>query len=159
MVDAIPMTPSGKVDRRALLALRPARPTPAYVGPRSPTEQALAAIMAEVLELDRVSIHEDFFELGGNSLRAVQVIARVRKVLRVDLPVRSLFSEPTVSGLASEVDRAPVDASSVIPSTTRSVSRREALLARLSGLSDADVEALFGKLEVAESEGRQTETF
>jgi acyl carrier protein len=107
-LDALPMTPSGKLDRRALLSLAPtpAEGARAYVAPRTATEDALATIMAEVLKLDRVGIHDDFFELGGHSLLAVQVIARVRKILHVELPMRSLFTEPTVAASVPEIERA-----------------------------------------------------
>ena len=161
-LDALPMTPNGKLDRRGLLSLAP---TPAegartYVGPRTPTEDALAAIMAEVLRVDRVGIHDDFFELGGHSLLAVQVIARVRKILRVELPMRSLFTEPTVAGLAPEVERARADgAGPMMPSPARGFSSREQLLTRLAGLSDAEVEALLNRIDPRKPGERETETF
>ena len=161
-LDALPMTPNGKLDRRALLSLAP---TPAegartYVAPRTPTEDALAGIMAEVLKVDRVGIHDDFFELGGHSLLAVQVIARVRKILRVELPMRSLFTEPTVAGLGPEVERARANgAVPVMPPPTRGFGSRDQLLARLAGLSDAEVEALLARLESRKPGERETETF
>jgi non-ribosomal peptide synthetase component F len=161
-LDAMPMTPSGKVDRRALRALAPA-PTAAptgYVSPRTPTQEALAAIMAEVLHVERMGIHDDFFDRGGHSLLAVQVLARVRKAFNVELPLRALFAEPTVAGLAPEIARARASgATPQLSSPTRTFSNREALQARLAGLSDADVEALLGRLAAQERGDRDTETF
>ncbi len=162
VLDAIPLTPSGKVDRRALLAQAPPRPETAreYVAPRNAAEQTLAAIMAEVLKVERVGVHDDFFELGGHSLLAVQVIARVRRAFHVELPVRSLFAEPTVAGLCPEIVRAQGSGTvAVTPATSRGLSRREELLARLSGLSDAEMEALLGRLRAETSEERDTERF
>jgi amino acid adenylation domain-containing protein len=161
-LDALPMTPNGKLDRRALLSLAPTpvEGTRPYVAPRTPTEDALAAIMAEVLKVDRVGIHDDFFDLGGHSLLAVQVIARVRKVLRVELAVRRLFTEPTVAGLAPEVEQARASgAVPTMPSPTRGFGSRDQLLARLAGLSDAEVEALLARLDSRKPGERETETF
>jgi non-ribosomal peptide synthetase component F len=161
-LDEIPLTPSGKVDRRALQALAPAPTTPpaSYVAPRNPTEETLAAIMAEVLQIERMGIHDDFFDRGGHSLLAVQVLARVRKAFHVEVPVRSLFAEPTVAGLGREIMRA--QASGAAPeaaSPTRGLSSRQVLLSRLAGLSDAEVEALLGRLDARELEERDWETF
>ena len=159
-LDALPMTPSGKLDRRALLSLAPtpAEGARALRRPADATEDALAAIMAEVLKVDRVGIHDDFFELGGHSLLAVQVIARVRKILHVELPMRSLFTEPTVAGLGPEVERAR--ASGVVPAMpppTRGFGSRDQLQARLAGLSDAEVEALLARLDSRKPGERETE--
>jgi amino acid adenylation domain-containing protein len=160
-VDAIPLTPNGKVDRRALRAQAPLRPSAVrdYVAPRNAAEQTLAAIMAEVLKVERVGVHDDFFELGGHSLAAVQVIARVRRAFHVELPVRSLFTEPTVAGLCPEIVRAQRTGAPVMSAPGRTLSRRAELLARLSALSDAEMEALLGRLGTEASEERETETF
>jgi amino acid adenylation domain-containing protein len=101
----IPLTPNGKVDVRALPA--PAGPSSMEEAarPRTPVEELLAGIFAEVLEQDRVGLEDDFFERGGHSLLATQVVARVRDALGVELPVRSVFQAPTVQGLAAQVER------------------------------------------------------
>ncbi len=105
VLDALPLAPNGKVDRRALPARdesgRADRPT---ASPRSDTEKALAAIWADVLQQDRVDIHDNFFDLGGHSLLAARLIARAREQFAVELPLRSLFIAPTVAGLAEVVD-------------------------------------------------------
>jgi acyl transferase domain-containing protein len=77
----------------------------AFVAPRTPAESIIAAVWQEVLGVDRVSVHDDFFQLGGHSLLATQIIARLRKALQVELPLRSLFETPTVAGLAVRITR------------------------------------------------------
>jgi len=106
-LDAIPVGPSGKVDRFALPA-----PTDenilreeTFVGPRTPTEQRVATIVAGLLGLEQVSMNENFFYLGGNSLLGTQVIARLRDAFDVEVPLLGLFDHPTISDLAAEVER------------------------------------------------------
>jgi acyl carrier protein len=105
VLEALPLTPSGKVDRRALHVTDLNRPELAepYTAPRSPVEEVVAGIWRSVLGVERVGVHDSFFELGGHSLLATQVVSRVRGALQVELPLRKLFEEPTVAGLASEV--------------------------------------------------------
>ena len=102
-LDALPLTAAGKVDRRALPAPDDSRPRleADYVAPRTPNEEVLAAIWSEVLKLDKVGIHDNFFDLGGHSLLATQVISRVRKAFELDIPLRALFESPTVAGLSA----------------------------------------------------------
>ncbi|MDB4948950.1 MAG: sypB, partial [Gemmatimonadetes bacterium] len=103
-LDALPLTPSGKLDRKALPAPEgDAYARHAYEAPVGETEQALAEIWGQVLGLERVGRHDDFFALGGHSLLAVQVISRVRQVLAVDLALRSVFESPTLSQLSRQV--------------------------------------------------------
>ncbi|HEX7182531.1 MAG TPA: amino acid adenylation domain-containing protein, partial [Thermoanaerobaculia bacterium] len=110
-LEALPLNPSGKVDRRALPAPDGARPEGVFVAPESPEERSLAAIWSEVLGVEKVGVHDDFFHLGGHSLLAAQVVARVRRDFQVDLPLRSLFQAPTVSGLLGAVRQARESAS------------------------------------------------
>jgi natural product biosynthesis luciferase-like monooxygenase protein/amino acid adenylation domain-containing protein/FkbM family methyltransferase len=98
----LPRTASGKVDRRALAAIAPEPPRAAAgVPPRTPLEAELAAIWAAVLGRERIGVEDDFFALGGHSLKAMQVLARVRDACGVELPVRSLFAGPTVAQQAA----------------------------------------------------------
>jgi acyl carrier protein len=105
MLEAMPLTPSGKVDRQALPAPEPSRLdwAGAYVAPRGPVEEAVAGIWAEVLGVERVGAHDNFFDLGGHSLLATQVISRIRQAFPVDIPLRRLFEEPTVATLAHAI--------------------------------------------------------
>jgi amino acid adenylation domain-containing protein len=102
VMERLPVTANGKIDRRALPV--PERDTDAYVAPRTAMEELLAGIWAEVLGLERVGATDSFFELGGHSLLAAQVIARVRRTLGVEVPLRNLFEAPTVEVLARTVE-------------------------------------------------------
>ena len=101
-VDAFPLTPSGKLDRRALPAPGDAAET--FVAPSTPAEETLAALWAEVLGAERVGANDDFFMLGGHSLAAMAMLARVEDVFGVALPLGALFDHPTVAGLAAAVE-------------------------------------------------------
>jgi amino acid adenylation domain-containing protein len=107
-LDELPRTLSGKVDRRALPSPERVRETTDWTLdlPRSSTEEIVASLFSQVLGLGRVGIHESFFELGGHSLLATQVLARVRSAFDVEVPLRALFSHPTVAGLTRQVDEA-----------------------------------------------------
>jgi acyl carrier protein len=104
LLEAIPLTPNGKLDRKGLPAPDLASAEETYVAPRTPVEEALVEIWAEMLCLERVGVHDSFFELGGHSLLATRVVSRVREVFGVELPLRALFEEPTVAEMARRVD-------------------------------------------------------
>ena len=102
MLSSLPLTPSGKVDRLALPSPEANRThlTEAYVAPRSPVEEIFVSLWAEILGLEQVGIHDNFFDVGGHSLLATQLISRVRDVLQLELPLRYLFEAPTPAQLA-----------------------------------------------------------
>ncbi|BAY09129.1 non-ribosomal peptide synthetase [Calothrix sp. NIES-2098] len=106
MLDVLPLTSNGKVDRRALPVPDASSVSSSadYVAPRNPTEEILATIWAQILGLERVGINDNFFELGGHSLLATQVISRLRQALKVEIALRSLFAHPTIAELAQVVD-------------------------------------------------------
>jgi acyl carrier protein len=103
VLDELPLTPSGKVDRKALPAPTPARTDSAYTAPRGDTERVVAAIWSEILGVERVSVHDNFFELGGHSLLATRVMSKVRAALSIELPLRALFEAPTIAALGERL--------------------------------------------------------
>ncbi len=106
----LPLNANGKIDRQALPEPEQAQ-TKAYVAPRTPTEELVASIWAEVLRRDRVSIEDNFFDLGGHSLMATQIVSRIREKFHVELAMRILFEKPTISGLAQAIATARQDGS------------------------------------------------
>lgn len=106
MLTVLPLTPSGKIDRQALPAPDQAPPEIAktFVAPRNRIEEVLADIWAECLDVEKVGIHDNFFDLGGHSLLATQVIYKMREAFQINLPLRSLFDAPTVAGIAERIE-------------------------------------------------------
>jgi amino acid adenylation domain-containing protein len=100
-----PLTANGKLDRRALPPPPAAKDADETVWPRTPVEEMIAGIWRDVLGLDRVGVKDNFFTLGGHSLLATQVTSRVLRLLEVEIPVRAMFENPTVAGLAEAVER------------------------------------------------------
>ncbi|HEX3560512.1 MAG TPA: amino acid adenylation domain-containing protein [Pyrinomonadaceae bacterium] len=150
VLDELPLTPTGKVDRAALPAPEQARPELAqvYVAPRTALEEVLCRIFSEVLQLERVGVRDSFFELGGHSLLATQVASRVRESLRVELPLRRLFEAPSVEGLAAILER---------EAERERIERTAELLLKLSALSDEEAAKLITEGEdaklIAEPDG------
>ncbi len=113
---SLPLTPNGKVDRKAL-------PSPdsslsesdSFVPPRNPLEELLSNLWAQLLSLPRVGVEDNFFELGGHSLLATQLVSRIRETLRIELPLRELFSSPTVAALARVVEQARTGSPALAP--------------------------------------------
>ncbi|HVR96627.1 MAG TPA: amino acid adenylation domain-containing protein, partial [Thermoanaerobaculia bacterium] len=111
-LEALPLSPAGKVDRRALSAsAAPERMSfgEGHVAPSDPVEELLAGIWSEVLGLERVGAYDDFFVLGGHSLLATQVVSRIRAVFGVELPLRRLFESPTLAELGRAVRESRTD--------------------------------------------------
>ncbi len=104
-LEQLPVTPNGKIDRKALPAPSAAAATMESEEPRTPVEEIVAGIWCEVLRLERVGVEENFFELGGHSLVVTQVVSRIREALGVEVALRALFETPTVAGLAETVER------------------------------------------------------
>lgn len=101
----MPLSPNGKIDRRALPTPTTSSPSliEAYVAPKTEQEKIIAALWAQVLQVDRVGLYDNFFELGGHSLLATQVISRVKNALGVEFPLRRLFENPTVSKMSTAI--------------------------------------------------------
>jgi len=135
-LDEMPIDPSGKINRHALPApdLSAARVTTEYVAPRTQTEEILVKIVEEILNIDRVGVHDSFFDLGGHSMMATQVVSRIRDEFDVEISLRTLFEHPTVEGIShaiTEAQAANVDEGEL-----------NELLDELEGLSEEDIEKL-----------------
>ncbi|MFI7673411.1 amino acid adenylation domain-containing protein [Actinophytocola sp. NPDC049390] len=103
-LDALPLTPNGKLDRDALPEPT-AQEGPAYLAPRTDAELLVAEVFTEILGVEKVGAHDNFLELGGNSLRGMRAMAQIRGRIDVDVPMRALFSFPVVADLAAEIER------------------------------------------------------
>jgi acyl carrier protein len=149
-LDRMPVLPSGKIDHLAL----PTTPGPNLSGrrheiirPRGEIEERLSAIWQEVLERDDFGVEDDFFDIGGHSLTAMRVLARVRRDFRVDIPIRRLFDNPTIAALSVEVGKqedagAGIHLAPIAAAAQSSPALLDALRAGLSSLSPEQVNAL-----------------
>jgi aryl carrier-like protein len=127
-LDQLPLTVSGKIDRKAL-------PKPEYAqrlraAPSTPTEEVLAALWAEALQLDEVGVQDNFFDLGGHSLLGMQLVRKIRTAFGVDVPLRALFEDATIEALGRHLDsRAEAAGTTVVPAEA-APERRSSRLAR-----------------------------
>ncbi|MFL6284238.1 MAG: AMP-binding enzyme, partial [Pyrinomonadaceae bacterium] len=148
MLEALPLSANGKVDRKALPAPDSSLVSDIYVAPRDEVEEMIAEVWAEVLRVERVGVEDNFFESGGHSLLAMQVVSHLRQLMGCELPLRLMFEEPTVAGLAAALARDPEARASAL--------RAAQMLARLSSLSEEEVESMLSeeRLTAAGSETR-----
>jgi amino acid adenylation domain-containing protein len=140
LLDALPLTTTGKVDRKALPTDQiGVEANETYLAPRTPLEQVLAGMFSQILSLERIGADDSFFDLGGHSLLATQILSRVREAFQLELPLRKFFRAPTVAGLAAailedEAERERVECSAEI-------------LLKLATLSDEEVDDLLATKE------------
>ena len=137
ILPSLPLGPNGKVDRLALPELAAiSESRGVFVAPRSPLEQTVADIWVEVLGLERIGVGDDFFELGGHSLLATQVVSRIREAFHIALPLRRLFEQPTIEGLAM----------AIVECLAEQTGGHETglALAEIDALSHAEVAAMLG---------------
>ena len=154
MLERLPLTENGKLDRRAL-------PDPCldrddleqeYQAPRTEVEETLASIFSEILGVAKIGVNDNFFELGGHSLLAIQALTRIVEKFNVEIPLKRLFEAPTVGGVAEAVsERLGGEVERVNPITRISRPVDETLLASLDQLTDQQVEALLSRF-IAEEE-------
>ncbi|MBW4428177.1 MAG: amino acid adenylation domain-containing protein [Nostoc desertorum CM1-VF14] len=129
VLEALPLTPNGKVDRRALPAPDNLRPELAnsYQAPQSEVEKSIARVWKQVLQLERVGVHDNFFDLGGHSLLVVQVNNKLREILNRDLSVVEIFQNPTIKSLAEYLNKKGNDISTLQSMRDRTQKQREAI--------------------------------
>jgi acyl carrier protein len=144
LLDVWPLTPNGKLDRRALPMPDLTQTSRHYVEPRTPLEKEIAAIWQEVLGTERIGVEDSFVELGGHSLLATQVVSKVLVEFGVELSVSHLLSASTVAQFAKEIEQAQSRSSSSIQEfvTDAILPQDEPDLPDLSDLSDEEVELL-----------------
>jgi acyl carrier protein len=132
-MEAFPLTPNGKTDRRALPApdASQSQVETGFVAPRNPIEEALVDIWREVLNVERIGVHDNFFELGGHSLMATRVLSKVRAIFRIEVPLRVVFECGTVAELAAAI--VPFEAQ---PGMTEKIAR---VLQKVKQISAADL--------------------
>jgi acyl carrier protein len=138
VLERLPLTRNGKVDRNALPP--PARDTEsldhAFFGPRNAVEKVIADVWSEVLGISQIGRHDNFFDLGGHSLKAVQIVSRLRKVFQSEIPLHFLFEFPTIATLATEIS------GSEDKLTTHSI---DVLLSEIESMSDDETQGLAAK--------------
>lgn len=147
-LDEFPLTPNGKIDKKALPAPDQSRPEleSEYVAPRNEIEEKLAKICVELLTVEKVGIYDNFFELGGHSLLATQFISHIREEFDVELPLRTLFETPTVAELGEKILISPklseTEQAPKIEKQDRGEENLEQLLAEMDGMSDEEVKRM-----------------
>jgi len=137
-LEAMPLTPNGKIDRRGLPAAERSKLEDERIlaQPRTPLEQVLAEIWAEALGVSEVGIHDNFFKIGGHSILATLLVTRLRETFQIELPLRTFFEAPTVSKLAESITRGPDQGIRI--------QKIAELLISVSGYTDDEVEAMLG---------------
>jgi acyl carrier protein len=136
VLDELPLTAHGKIDRNALQAPGAARleVETTYEPPRSAVERVLADIWRQVLSVERVGLRDNFFDMGGHSLVAMQMVSRVREEFAIDLPIAAVFSAPTVAGLAESMHQNGANRDTL--------ERTAEVILSTANLSDDELEAL-----------------
>ena len=143
-LDALPLSPNGKVDRRALPDPAPeaGRGARAWVEPRTAVETVIAGVWSDLLGVERVGAEDNFFELGGHSLLATQAVSRLRSLLQIELPLRALLESPTVAGSAAAAE-------ALARAEGMELEEIAATVLQLSELSEDDVQKLLAEREGA----------
>ena len=122
VLEQLPLNANGKVDRKALPEIE-AEPMDTYSAPRTPSEEMVAGIWAEVLHRERIGSRDNFFELGGHSLLATQVVSRIGEAFGIEMPLRMLFEAPTVEGLAEQIEQKRRVSGAMVPTPFRRADR------------------------------------
>jgi acyl carrier protein len=135
----LPLTPNGKVDRKALPVLdRSQLPQSTEMAPQTPLQEHLAQVWAELLNIPQIGIHDNFFELGGHSLIAIQLMARLRTLFQVEVPLRRLFETPTIAELALAIEQ--IQSEKIEQAESAELTQ---VFSDLGELSEEEIQALF----------------
>lgn len=113
-LEAMPLAPNGKLDRHALPTPEGSEIRREYVAPRTPTEEALVEIWQDILRFDRIGVNDNFFEMGGDSLKSIRVISRIKQQNSIEIPYRYFFENPIISELSNYIDNNIID-KSILP--------------------------------------------
>ena len=153
-LETMPIGPGGKINRHALPKpdLSKAHVSTEYVAPRTESEEKLAAIVREILNVERVGVFDNFFELGGHSMMATQVVSRIQEEFGVSLPLRTLFEFPTIDGIAGKIAELQLEEHL----DEENDEELSALLDELEDLSEEEVQKLLEEEETNEGESAQT---
>jgi acyl carrier protein len=150
ILDAFPLTPNGKIDRRALPAPERTRGEDGtYVAPATETEERIAAIFGDLLNVDHVGAEDSFFNLGGHSLLATQLASRIESEFSVRVTIQAIFESPTVRGLARLADQSPKDSGLAAsePAIARAASLEDDLLDLVDEMSEEQLDALLREMD------------
>jgi acyl carrier protein len=136
LMEKLPLTANGKIDRRALPAPEKSRAelSGSFVAPRGPLEETLADIWAEVLGVEQIGVDDNFFDLGGHSLMLTQLASRIREQFQVELPLRVLFETPTVAEMTTAI--------TVLKAEQENEAELTRMLGELENLSPSEIEEL-----------------
>ncbi len=151
MLNAMPLTPNGKIDRKALPEPEFSRESlrSEYAAPTNETEEKLSGIVTELLNLDKTGIHDNFFELGGHSLLATQFMSQIREQFAIDLPLSLLFEKPTVAALSREIIKISSSEENGAPVKIERIDRDgedlEALLLSIDKLSEDETKSMLNQ--------------
>jgi len=147
-LERLPLTPNGKVDRRALPPPDGTRPDVGaiFVVPRTLVEEVLVEMWSSILKVEHIGIYDNFFELGGHSLLATRLIARICTIFRIDVPLRNLFKEPTIAGLAHTMIANEPKAGQI--------EKVAQILKRIEKMSTADVQDVLGPVSATNENKR-----
>jgi amino acid adenylation domain-containing protein/non-ribosomal peptide synthase protein (TIGR01720 family) len=138
-LETLPLTPNGKVDRKALPVLdRSQLPDRTEIAPQTPLQEHLAQIWAELLNIPQVGIQDNFFELGGHSLIAIQLMARLRTLFQVEIPLRRLFEAPTIADMALAIEQ--IQSEKIEQAASEELAQ---VFSALGELSEDEIQALF----------------
>jgi len=148
-LDSMPLTSSGKISRKGLPAIEQGlfESERGFAAPRNPVEQVMAGLFAEILGLDQVGVHDDFFEIGGHSILAARLVSQIKDIFQFELSLRTFFEERTAARLA-----AVLVADAAMGTTVQRIAE---LLINISNFTDNEVETMLGVNQIEKVQGNE----